>query len=227
MLKIYNTATRKKEIFRPIEPEKIKMYVCGPTVYDACHIGHARSVIVFDVIVRYLRATGYDVTCVRNFTDIDDKIINRANELGVSTTELSEAYIQKFHEDMDALLAGLSQGINRRRRVYWIAGASVLLVAILSLGYLLGTDRPCRGAEHRLEGIWDPGRQAEILHAAACYAAEHDLMWEIWELAGGIGNREAYRAMADPDVRRAMVDVIRQARDQDAQAAEHIERALT
>ncbi len=103
MLKIYNTATKKKEIFRPIEPGKIKMYVCGPTVYDACHIGHARSVIVFDVIVRYLRATGYDVTSVRNFTDIDDKIINRANELGVSTTELSEAYIEKFHEDMDAL----------------------------------------------------------------------------------------------------------------------------
>lgn len=71
-----------------------------------------------------------------------------------------------------------------------------------------------------------PGRQADILHAAACYAAEHDLMWEVWDLAGGIGNREAFKEMADPDVRRAMVDVIRQARDQDAQAAEHIERAL-
>jgi len=71
-----------------------------------------------------------------------------------------------------------------------------------------------------------PGRQAEILHAAACYAAEHDLMWEVWELAGGISNPEAYRAMADPGVRRAMVDVVRQARDQDAQAVEHIERSL-
>ena len=71
-----------------------------------------------------------------------------------------------------------------------------------------------------------PGRQAEVLHAAACYAAEHDLMWEVWDLAGGIGNQEAYRAMADTDVRRAMADVVRQARDQDAQAAEHIERAL-
>jgi hypothetical protein len=70
------------------------------------------------------------------------------------------------------------------------------------------------------------GKQAEILHAAACYAAEHDLMWEVWELAGGIGNPEAYRAMADPGVRRAMADIVRQARDQDAQAAEHIERAL-
>ena len=72
-----------------------------------------------------------------------------------------------------------------------------------------------------------PGKQAEILHAAACYAAEHDLMWEIWELAGGIGNREAHLAMADPNARRAMADVIRQAREQDAQAADHIERALS
>jgi hypothetical protein len=71
-----------------------------------------------------------------------------------------------------------------------------------------------------------PGRQADILHAAACYAAEHDLMWEIWELAGGIGNQEAYRSMADPNVRKTMVEVIRQAREQDARAAEHIERAL-
>jgi hypothetical protein len=75
-------------------------------------------------------------------------------------------------------------------------------------------------------GPGKPGRQAEILHAAACYAAEHDLMWEVWELAGGISNPEAYRAMADPAVRRAMADVVRQARDQDAQAAEHIERSL-
>jgi hypothetical protein len=70
------------------------------------------------------------------------------------------------------------------------------------------------------------GHQADLLHAAACYAAEHDLMWEIWELAGGIGNPQAYRAMTDPAVRRAMVDIIRQARDQDAWAAEHIEQAL-
>ncbi|MCK4791981.1 MAG: cysteine--tRNA ligase [Desulfobacteraceae bacterium] len=103
MLKIYNTLTRKKEIFEPIEPGKVKIYVCGPTVYDASHIGHARSVVVFDVIVRYLKATGYDITYVRNFTDIDDKIINRANELGISTNELSEKYIHEFYEDMDAL----------------------------------------------------------------------------------------------------------------------------
>jgi len=103
MLKIYNTWTTKKEVFQPIEPGKVKIYVCGPTVYDACHIGHARSMIVFDVIFRYLETTGHEVTYVRNFTDIDDKIINRAGELGIATEELAKRYIQEFHEDMDAL----------------------------------------------------------------------------------------------------------------------------
>ncbi len=102
-VKIYNTLNRQKEDFIPIEQGKVKMYVCGPTVYDSCHIGHARSVVVFDVIVRYLRAVGYDVTYVRNFTDVDDKIIKRANELNVDSTEIAEKYIKEFHEDMDAL----------------------------------------------------------------------------------------------------------------------------
>jgi cysteinyl-tRNA synthetase len=103
MLKIYNTLSKKKEIFEPIKPGKVGMYVCGPTVYDASHIGHARSMVVFDVIVRYLRAVGYEVTYVRNFTDVDDKIISRARELGTTTQELSERYIKEFYEDMDAL----------------------------------------------------------------------------------------------------------------------------
>jgi cysteinyl-tRNA synthetase len=103
VLKIYNTLSNKKEIFEPIKPGKVGMYVCGPTVYDASHIGHARSMVVFDVIVRYLRTVGYDVTYVRNFTDVDDKIINRAGELGITIRELSEKYIKEFYEDMDAL----------------------------------------------------------------------------------------------------------------------------
>ena len=107
MLKIYNTLTRKKETFTPVEPNRVKIYVCGPTVYDSCHIGHARSVVVFDVIVRYFRAIGYEVTYVRNFTDIDDKIIQRANELGVSTKALSDKYIDEFYRDMDALKVAL------------------------------------------------------------------------------------------------------------------------
>ncbi len=100
---IYNSLKRSKEVFETIEPGRVKMYVCGPTVYDSCHIGHARSVIVFDVIYRYLTAVGYDVTYVRNFTDIDDKIINRSNELGVSPESLAEKYIDEFHFDMDGL----------------------------------------------------------------------------------------------------------------------------
>jgi cysteinyl-tRNA synthetase len=102
-IRIFNTLTKKKEIFEPVEPWKVRMYVCGPTVYDSSHIGHARSVVVFDVIVRYLRKQGYDVTYVRNFTDIDDKIIKRANELGIDSKELAEKYIDEFYEDMDAL----------------------------------------------------------------------------------------------------------------------------
>ncbi|MBW1835670.1 MAG: cysteine--tRNA ligase [Deltaproteobacteria bacterium] len=102
-LRVYNTLTRKKERFEPLEPGKVRMYVCGPTVYDACHIGHARSVVVFDIIVRYLRATGLDVTYVRNFTDVDDKIIKRANELGVESEVVAERYIKEFYEDMDVL----------------------------------------------------------------------------------------------------------------------------
>lgn len=102
-IRIFNTLTKKKELFETVEPGKVRMYVCGPTVYDSSHVGHARSVVVFDVIVRYLRSQGYEVTYVRNFTDIDDKIINRANELGMDCKELAEKYINEFYEDMDAL----------------------------------------------------------------------------------------------------------------------------
>ena len=102
-LRIYNTLTKKKETFTPFESGKVKMYVCGPTVYDSCHIGHARCVVVFDVVHRYFKIKGYEVTYVRNFTDIDDKIIKRANDLGIDTKALSSRYINEFYEDMDAL----------------------------------------------------------------------------------------------------------------------------
>ena len=102
-LRVFNTLGRKKETFEPLEPGKVRMYVCGPTVYDSSHIGHARSVVVFDVICRYLRVKGYEVTYVRNFTDIDDKIIDKANQLAVDSQDIAERYIKEFHEDMDAL----------------------------------------------------------------------------------------------------------------------------
>ncbi|MDH3567534.1 MAG: cysteine--tRNA ligase [Desulfobacteraceae bacterium] len=102
-LRIFNTLNSKKELFEPLEAGKVRMYVCGPTVYDACHIGHARSVVVFDVIARYLKAKGYDVTYVRNFTDVDDKIIQKANQLGVDSKAVAERFIEEFYQDMDAL----------------------------------------------------------------------------------------------------------------------------
>jgi cysteinyl-tRNA synthetase len=102
-LRLYNTLTREKEDFTPIENDKVKMYVCGMTVYDDMHMGHARSIVVFDMVVRYLRWKGYDVTHVTNFTDIDDKIINRAQEAGISPLELSKRYIDEYFRDVDSL----------------------------------------------------------------------------------------------------------------------------
>ena len=103
MLMIFNTETRQKETFRPIHEGQIRMYVCGMTVYDYCHIGHARVLVSFDVITRYLRAQGYDVEYVRNITDIDDKIIKRANENGESIDVLTTRYIAAMDEDAAAL----------------------------------------------------------------------------------------------------------------------------
>jgi cysteinyl-tRNA synthetase len=103
MLQIYNSLTHKKEIFHPIIPGKIKMYVCGMTVYDFCHLGHARVLVSFDVIVRYLKSQGFDVTYVRNITDVDDKIINRANEAGEEISVLTDRFIRATHEDENAL----------------------------------------------------------------------------------------------------------------------------
>jgi len=103
MLKVYNDLTNQKEVFTSIEPGKVKMYVCGMTVYDLCHLGHARVMVVFDTMTRYLRHTGYDVTYVRNITDIDDKIIQRANDNGEAFGDLTERFIQAMHDDSDAL----------------------------------------------------------------------------------------------------------------------------
>jgi len=103
MLKIYNDLSRAKETFEPINPGKVNMYVCGMTVYDLCHLGHARVMVVFDVVYRYLKAIGFDVTYIRNITDIDDKIINRANENGEPFHALTERFIDAMHEDSEAL----------------------------------------------------------------------------------------------------------------------------
>ncbi len=103
MLKIYNDLTNQKETFQPLVEGKVSMYVCGMTVYDLCHLGHARVMVVFDVVYRYLQAMGYDVTYIRNITDIDDKIIARANENGEPFMALTERFIQAMHDDSEAL----------------------------------------------------------------------------------------------------------------------------
>ena len=105
-LKIHNTLTGKKEDFVPIDQGKVKIYVCGVTVYDDIHMGHARSMIVFDMVVKYLRYSGYEVTHITNFTDVDDKIINRANETGIPPLELSARYIREYFRDAEALGIG-------------------------------------------------------------------------------------------------------------------------
>ncbi len=103
MLSIYNTLTGRKEEFKPIEPGKVRMYVCGITAYDYCHLGHARCLVAFDVIVRYLRSRGLDVTYIRNITDIDDKILERSAENGEIFSDLTERFINAMHEDETAL----------------------------------------------------------------------------------------------------------------------------
>jgi len=102
-MRLYNSLGRAKQDFAPVRGNAVSIYVCGITAYDLCHIGHARSAVVFDALVRYLRHKGHDVTFVRNFTDVDDKIIKRAAELGLSARDVAERYIAEFYVDMDAL----------------------------------------------------------------------------------------------------------------------------
>lgn len=103
MLEIHNSLSGRKEVFQPINPPQVKMYVCGMTVYDYCHLGHARAMVVFDTVVRHLRSRGYAVEYIRNITDVDDKIIKRAAELQEPITSLTARFIQAMHEDADAL----------------------------------------------------------------------------------------------------------------------------
>ena len=117
MIRIYNTLTQQKEEFRPIEPGKVRMYVCGMTVYDYCHLGHARVLVAFDVITRYLRHRGFDVHYVRNITDIDDKILRRADENGEVYTDLTDRMIRAMHED-EARLGVLSPTEEPRATAY-------------------------------------------------------------------------------------------------------------
>lgn len=140
-LMIYNTLTRKKEEFKPIEPGKVRMYVCGMTVYDYCHLGHARVLVAFDVITRYLRARGFDVTYVRNITDIDDKILKRAAEhpeLYKTYTDLTDKFIHEMHVDEAKL--GILRPDQEPRATQHIGDIIALIEKLIANGYAYRAD---------------------------------------------------------------------------------------
>ncbi|MGF1714095.1 cysteine--tRNA ligase [Photobacterium chitinilyticum] len=138
MLKIYNSLTRQKEEFTPIQPGKVGMYVCGVTIYDLCHIGHGRTFVSFDVISRYLRYSGYDLTFVRNITDIDDKIIKRAAENGESCDSLTERLIGEMHNDFDAL--GMKRPDIEPRATAYIAEIIAMCERLIERGFAYVAD---------------------------------------------------------------------------------------
>jgi len=137
-LRVYNTLSGEKEIFVPLTPGKAGMYVCGVTVYDYCHIGHARANVVFDVIFRYLKYSGYDVTYVRNYTDIDDKIINRANQEGTDYRTIADRYIEAFDEDMDRL--GLAKPSIEPKATDHIDGIISIIETLVARGHAYESD---------------------------------------------------------------------------------------
>ncbi len=138
MLRMYNTLTKQKEEFKPITDGKVNMYVCGITVYDDIHMGHARHIIVFDMIVRYLRFKGYQVTHATNFTDVDDKIINRANEAGVPPLQLSAMYIDRYFREAEAL--GVKRADRYPKASEFIPQIIEMVKSIMKAGYAYRTD---------------------------------------------------------------------------------------
>ena len=139
-LRLYNTLTKTKEAFVPLNPGKVGIYACGITAYDVCHVGHARSAVVFDVITRYLRYQGYEVTYVKNFTDVDDKIIDRANAIGVKIADIAERYIAEHDRDMAAL--GVEKPTATPRATENIDGMIQLIACLIDQGlaYAVGGD---------------------------------------------------------------------------------------
>jgi cysteinyl-tRNA synthetase len=132
-LRVYNTLTNQKEVFTPLRPGRIHMYVCGITAYDVCHVGHARSALVFDAIYRYLRYRGYEVVFVRNFTDVDDKIIKRAQDEGIDSESVAERYIKAFYEDMDRL--GVERPTHEPRATEFIPQMIDLVQRLVETGH--------------------------------------------------------------------------------------------
>ncbi len=163
---VYNTLNRKKEEFLPLNPPVVRMYVCGVTVYDLCHIGHARSLVVFDVIYRYLRYRGFRVKYVRNFTDLDDKIIARALDEGVGFQEISERYIREFYADTDPL--GLERPSVEPRATEHIPEMIEMVKVLLEKGHAYVADGDVYYAVESFPGYGKlSGRSTEEMMAGA------------------------------------------------------------
>ena len=137
-MKIYNTLTRQKEEFVPVHPGKVGMYVCGPTVYNYIHIGNARPMIIFDTVRRYFEYKGYEVNYVSNFTDVDDKIIKKANEEGVTATEIAERYIKECKQDMEAL--SIKPATHQPRATEEIGGMIKMIQTLIEKGHAYEVD---------------------------------------------------------------------------------------
>ena len=165
-LRIFNTQTRKKEEFIPLQEGKVGIYVCGITAYDVCHVGHARSAVVFDVITRYLRYRGYDVTYVKNFTDVDDKIIEKARREQKGIAEIAERYIREHDEDMEAL--GVARPTVTPRATEHIDGMIRLVETLIEKGLAYGVDGDIYYAVEKFPGYGKlSGRDLEDMLAGA------------------------------------------------------------
>ena len=183
-IKLYNTAVRRKETFKPLREGRVGMYVCGVTVYDLCHIGHARSALVFDVLVRYFRARGFDVTYVRNFTDVDDKIIARANQLGKDTTELAEEYITAFYEDMGKL--GVLNADIEPRATEHIEGMIDMISTLIEKGFAYVVDEDVFYSVEKYQHYGRlSGRRLEDMKAGSRIAVDekkkHPMDFVLWK----------------------------------------------
>jgi cysteinyl-tRNA synthetase len=165
-LKIYNTLSRKKEEFVPLVKGEIKMYVCGVTVYDDCHLGHGRSAVAFDVIRRYLEKLGYKVTFVKNFTDVDDKIINRANKDGIESEKLTKKYIESYSRDMEAL--GVRKADIEPKATEHIKEMVELISDLIKKGYAYESNGDVYFAVRKFKGYGKlSGRSLDELEAGA------------------------------------------------------------
>ncbi|WP_413175145.1 cysteine--tRNA ligase [Anabaena azotica] len=165
-LSIYNTLTRRQEPFTTVEPGKVKMYYCGVTVYDYCHLGHARACIVWDVVRRYLQFIGYDVRYIQNFTDIDDKILNRARQENSSMETVAERYIQAYFEDMSRL--GIKEADEYPRATHTMNGIQRLIHDLEHKGFAYPADGDVYYAVRKFDEYGKlSGRKLEDLQAGA------------------------------------------------------------